>query len=124
MGTRVPAERWTVVFHPDFEPEFAELERAVKSRLGAMLDLLREDGPSLHRPHADTLKGSKHRNMKELRLATADDWYRFAFVFDPKQRALILCGGGKGGMSQEKFYKALIARADRRFDAWLREMNR
>lgn len=117
----MPAERWTVVFHPEFEPEFAGLDRAVKARLGRLLDLLREMGPSLARPYADTLKGSKHRNMKELRVITADDWYRFAFVFDPKQKAAILCGGGKGGMSQEKFYRALIAKSDQRFDTWLKE---
>jgi hypothetical protein len=36
------------------------------------LVLLREFGPALKRPHCDTLKGSRHANMKELRFA-ADD---------------------------------------------------
>jgi hypothetical protein len=59
--------------------------------------------------------------MKELRLAPADDWYRFAFAFDPRRRAIVLCGGGKGGRSQERFYRTLIARADARFGRWLEE---
>jgi hypothetical protein len=62
--------------------------------------------------------------MKELRVAVADDWYRFAFAFDPQQQAVVLCGGGKAGMSQAKFYKALIAKADRRFEDWLKEGSR
>lgn len=47
--------------------------------------------------------------------------WRFAFAFDPKQRAVVLCGGEKQGTNQSLFYKTLIAKADRRFDAWLKE---
>lgn len=41
--------------------------------------------------------------------------------FKSEFRAVVLCGGGKGGVSQEKFYRALIEKADRRFDEWLKE---
>jgi hypothetical protein len=115
---------WAVVFHPDFVDEFRDLDRPVKKKLGELLDLLRGSGPSLGRPQADALVGSKHPNMKELRMSTADDWYRFAFAFDPKQKAVILCGGGKGGGSQDKFYRALVVKADGRFDSWLERIDR
>jgi hypothetical protein len=39
-----------------------------------------------------------------------------AFAFDPKRRAVLLAGGDKGGVDQKRFYKRLIATADRRFD--------
>lgn len=58
--------------------------------------------------------------MKELRLSSAANWYRFAFAFDPAQQAVILCGGGKGGVAQDLFYRSLIRISDRRFDEWLR----
>ena len=34
--------------------------------------LLESYGPQLGRPHADTLSGSRHANMKELRFGAAD----------------------------------------------------
>jgi hypothetical protein len=70
-----------------------------------------------------TLKGSTFPNMKEIRFSTDSDWYRIAFAFDPDKRAIVLCGGGKGGVSQAKFYKALIAKADLRYAEHLREID-
>ena len=112
-------KEWDVVFHPEFVDEFRGLDREIKVGLGAVFDLLREDGPHLGRPHVDTLNGSRHANMKEIRVDVASDWYRCAFAFDPVQRAVVLCGGGKGGGSQKKFYAGLVRVADSRFDEWL-----
>jgi len=39
-----------------------------------------------------------------------------AFAFDPKRSAVLLVGEDKGGADQKRFYKRLIATADRRFD--------
>jgi hypothetical protein len=65
----------------------------------------------------DTLNGSRHANIKELRFDAADGIWRFAFAFDPKRRAIILCGGDKSGGSEKRFYRQLIDKADDRFDA-------
>ena len=62
---------WEVVFHPDFDPEFDALAPEVQDELLAHAKLLEAFGPTLGRPRADTLKGSRHANMKELRF-TAD----------------------------------------------------
>lgn len=110
---------WIVTFHPAFASEFRAFDREVRRQAGLVIDVLRTHGPALGRPQVDALKGSVHPNMKELRVAVADDWYRFAFAFDPQRQAVVLCGGGKGGVSQAKFYRALIAKADERFDDWL-----
>ena len=58
---------WRVEFHDDFEPEFLGFELAVQDALLAVAKLLADFGPQLGRPYADTLKGSKYANMKELR---------------------------------------------------------
>lgn len=81
--------------------------------------LLREFGPQLGRPTVDTLKGSKHSNMKELRFDWDRGVWRVAFAFDPKRLAILLAGGDKGGVDQKRFYKRLIATADHRFDEYL-----
>ena len=79
-------------------------------------------GPSLGRPRVDTLNGSAHTNMKEIRFNGADGVWRFAFAFDPKRKAIIFCGGDKSGVSEKFFYKQLIAKADRRFYAHLKSI--
>lgn len=58
---------WEVAFHEEFAQEFEELRADVQDEILALARLLEEFGPSLSRPHCDTLKGSKHANMKELR---------------------------------------------------------
>lgn len=55
---------WQVHFHPEFEPEFDELEVVVRLELVAAAHLLEEYGPGLGRPRVDTLAGSKCSNMK------------------------------------------------------------
>ena len=59
--------------------------------------------------------------MKELRFDAADGVWRVAFGFDPDRQAELLVGGDKSGTSQKKFYKALIRKADERFDEWLED---
>jgi hypothetical protein len=106
---------WEVLFHEEFEPEFDELARDVQDELLARAGVLEEFGPSLGRPAVDTLKGSDHANMKELRFDADDGVWRVAFAFDPKRKAILLVAGDKSGGSEDKFYKRLIAKADKRF---------
>jgi hypothetical protein len=106
---------WTVVFHAAFDAEFADLPPGVREALTASATLLALYGPMLGRPHADTLAGSKHANMKELRFAAADGVWRVAFAFDPARRGIVLVAGDKAGVAPARFYKALIAKADARF---------
>jgi hypothetical protein len=115
--------QWEVRFFDEFKSEFRELSFDAKVGLGGVLDLLRQFGPSLGRPFVDTLNGSAYANMKEIRVDTEDNWYRFAFAFDPGRNAIILCGGGKGGGSQKAFYKALIETADRRYRVHLEDVS-
>ena len=81
--------------------------------------MLEHSGPELGRPLADTLKGSRHPNMKELRFNWDKEVWRIAFAFDPKRRAILLTAGDKSGADQKRFYKKLIAKADERFDQHL-----
>lgn len=67
---------WTVALHDEFDAEYAALDEPVQNELLAMLILLRTLGPQLGRPHADTLSGSRHANMKELRFTAAGGVWR------------------------------------------------
>ncbi|MDF1632066.1 type II toxin-antitoxin system RelE/ParE family toxin [Mycoplana sp. MJR14] len=112
---------YDVKFHPDFVPEWKELEMGLKELVGEVLDHLEDDGPFLGRPEVDRLSGSGHTNMKEIRVTFVKQVWRFAFAFDPDQAAIVLCGGEKQGKNQKLFYKQLISKADQRFDSWLKD---
>lgn len=110
---------WTVLYHDAFVPEVEALPEAVQDELLAAVSLLVTHGPVLGRPHADTLAGSRHANMKELRFRAGDGVWRIAFAFDPRRQAVLLVAGDKSGVAQKRFYKGLITRADKRFAEYL-----
>src|SRR5215207_379496 len=59
---------WTVEFHDTFAGEFRAWRHDVQRVAATAIATLELVGPMLGRPHADTLKGSRHKNMKELRV--------------------------------------------------------
>ena len=120
---------WDVLYDETFIAELVEIERhsgssAVREEIAALALLLRRFGPSLRRPHCDTLNGSKHANMKELRFTLPDGEWRVAFAFDPRRSAILLVAGNKSGTNERRFYRQLIRTADRRFDAHLHALQR
>ena len=115
---------WIVVFLEEFDAEFAAFPRDVQTALLAKARLLECFGPQLGRPHVDTLKDSNHANMKELRFDAADGVWRAAFAFDTLRQAVILVAGDKSGVSEKRFYRSLIATADKRFDDYLAQQKK
>jgi hypothetical protein len=114
--------QWTIRFHEEFEPEFDELPAEVQDELYAEAGFVEKFGPETGRPHVDTLKGSGYANMKELRFQADGGEWRVAFAFDPKRRAILLVAGDKAGISEKKFYKRLIAKADARYRRHLEKL--
>lgn len=114
---------WTVLLHDDFADELAELDEKLQDELLAHAKLLAEFGPNLGRPTVDTLKGTLHANMKEMRFNWMGEVWRVAFAFDPQRQAVLLVGGDKGGADQKRFYKRLIALADTRYDEHLASLD-
>lgn len=107
---------WEVIFHPAFEAEVLDLPMDVQDEIADKVDRLIQRGPSLGRPYADTLRGSRYANMKELRLSLRRSAWRVAFAFDPMRRAVLLLAGNKKGENERQFYWRLIREADARFD--------
>jgi hypothetical protein len=116
--------RWVVEIGDEFEPEFDALHEDVQTEILALSRLLQQFGPQLGRPRVDTLNGSRHANMKELRFSAADGEWRVAFAFDPKRTAILLVAGDKSGASEKRFYRELIRKADDRFAAHLARLKR
>jgi len=113
---------WEIIISKEYEKWFNTLPHKDKIAIATDLEVLKDLGPTLGRPYADQIKGSKYNNLKELRTKVAGHVYRSLFAFDPKRHAVILGGGDKKGKNQEKFYKRLIAQAEIIFEAHLKNM--
>src|SRR4030088_2549134 len=67
--------KWAVAMADEFEREFDVLHEEVQTEILALSLVLEQFGPQLGRPRVDTLNGSSHSNMKELRFSAADgEW--------------------------------------------------
>ena len=102
-----------------FNEWLGQQDEEVTAEVAAAILLLQEYGPRLGRPHADTLKGSRFANMKELRVKTSRTETRIAFAFDPERQAVVLVAGDKRGVNEKRFYRQLIAKADAIFSEYL-----
>ena len=106
---------WEVRFDPSFELEFDRLSPSEQYEILAQAMVLEEFGPALGRPRVDTLRQSRHANMKELRFNADNGIWRVAFAFDTNRQAVLLSVGSKSGVSERLFYRELIGKADDRF---------
>jgi hypothetical protein len=85
--------------------------------VAAALDQLERHGPRLGRPFVDSIKRSRHHNMKELR--SVGGHLRALFAFDPRRRAVVLLGGDKTN-DWKGWYARSIPRADQLYTRHLR----
>ncbi|MET9327248.1 type II toxin-antitoxin system RelE/ParE family toxin [Tsukamurella sp. NPDC003166] len=92
------------------------LSTADFERVLAALEYLAERGPTTGRPFVDTVRGSQHANMKELRTQgdSSRSAFRLLFAFDLQSRAIVLVAGDKAG-NWEKWYAKNIPIADALF---------
>ncbi len=113
---------WQIEYTDEFELWWRSLSEHEQIDLVASIDLLEQIGPNLARPYSDTLRGSKHTNMKELRTQSKGKPLRTFYAFDSRRSAILLIGGDKTG--DDRFYERMIPLADRLYDEHLRDIKR
>ncbi|AZQ76808.1 diaminopimelate decarboxylase [Flaviflexus ciconiae] len=97
------------------------LDQRSQVQVVAAIELLQDVGPQLGRPIVDTVTGSRHKNMKELRPGSSGrSELRILFAFDPARRAIFLVAGDKSG-NWKSWYRKNIPLADDLFDEHLRK---
>ncbi|WP_109077723.1 type II toxin-antitoxin system RelE/ParE family toxin [Aggregatibacter kilianii] len=111
---------WTVILTERFENWLNQQSFKIQERVLAHLVRLEHFGPNLARPYVDSIEGSAHSNMKELRVQHSGRAIRIFFAFDPKRRAVVLCGGDKG--NDKRFYHNMIRIADQELNHYLAGM--
>ncbi|HWE32029.1 MAG TPA: type II toxin-antitoxin system RelE/ParE family toxin [Solirubrobacteraceae bacterium] len=121
MNTLSGPQRWEIEFTAQAEDWFMKLKPDDADRIAAAFDALELRGPALGRPFVDSIKGSRHHNMKELR--SIGSHLRALFAFDPQRRAIVLVGGDKSD-DWQRWYERNIPRADARYDDHLRGLGR
>ena len=110
---------WEIEYTDQFEDRWLELDEHDQENVRVSVDKVEETGPTLGRPLVDTLEGSRHPNMKELRPLGSN--IRVLFAFDPRRAAILLVGGDKTGRWEE-WYRETIPMADRLYDEHLKEL--
>jgi hypothetical protein len=99
-----------------------DLDQESYEQVVAALEILEDQGPFLGRPLVDAVKGSRHKNMKELRPGSSGrSELRALFAFDPERKAILLVAGDKSG-EWKSWYKVNIPIADDRFDEHLQRL--
>ncbi len=113
---------WEIEFTDEFGAWWDDLTAEEQDSIDRVVGLLESLGPLLSRPYADTINGSRHANMKELRVQHQGRPYRILFAFDPRSCALLLVGGDKTG--NDRWYEEFVPVADRLFDEHLRRIGK
>ena len=113
---------WEVEYVDEFEKWWNNLGDAEQESVDASVRLLEQMGPNLPFPHSSGVEGSKHRNMRELRVQHGGRPYRVLYAFDPRRMAILLLGGDKTG--NRRWYEINVPIADRLYDDHLKELRR
>ncbi len=121
MPYEKPRTSWEIEFTPQAEKWFMQLGSEDANRIAAALDELERRGPSLGRPFVDSIQGSHHHNMKEMR--SIGGHLRALFAFDPRRHVVVLLGGDKSG-DWRSWYARNIPLADRLYDQHLRGLGK
>lgn len=104
------------------EDWLGEVDSDSYDQIVAALQILAEQGPGLGRPLVDSIMGSRHKNMKELRPGSAGrSEVRILFAFDPQRRAILLLAGDKRG-AWAKWYRQSVPVADDRYEEHLKNL--
>jgi hypothetical protein len=111
---------WEVEFTDEFGEWWDGLSVDEQNSIADGVYVLEEFGPTLTRPQADTVLGSKYPNMRELRIQHQGRPYRVLYAFDPRRVGVLLIGGDKTGNS--RWYEEFVPKADTIYSQHLREI--
>ncbi|MTJ51683.1 type II toxin-antitoxin system RelE/ParE family toxin [Anabaena sp. UHCC 0253] len=122
LETRIPKYMtYEVEYTDEFEQWYVKLDEAEQDSIDVMIELLEERGTNLRFPRTSDVKGSRHGNIRELRVQHQGKPYRILYAFDPRRVAILLLGGNKTG--NDRWYEENVPKADKLYDELLKELN-
>jgi len=96
---------WEVDTTDEYDAWFLEQGEDGQESIRTKVEFLTEYGPHLPRPYADTLKGSKLNNLKELRAQTIDHVFRLLFCLMRNARLFCSSAGIKKAKTKNDFIR-------------------
>jgi len=110
---------WEIILVPEVHDWFLRLDDLSAGLVRDADEVLAERGPTLGRPLADRITGSRLHNLKELRPGSAGRTeMRILYVFDTQRQAVLLVAGDKSGR-WTRWYDEAIKLAEDRYDRYL-----
>lgn len=113
---------WDIEYTDEFAEWWDELGAKEQVSVSASVDLLGLFGPDLGFPHTSDIKGSRHGNLRELRVRHAGRPYRVLYAFDPRRCAVLLIGGDKA--SDSRWYEVHVPLAENVYDIHLQTLRK
>jgi hypothetical protein len=113
---------WVVEYTDEFGTWWDALVEADQVRVDAHVRKLEQRGPNLPFPYSSGVSGSRHGQMRELRVQSKGAPLRVFYAFDPRRTAILLIGGDKTG--DKRIYERMIPITDRLFDEHLVELDK
>jgi hypothetical protein len=111
---------WEIEYTNEFGNWWDRLNEKEQNDIVAVVNLLAAKGANLPFPYSSGIVGSKHSQMRELRVQSSGKPLRIFYAFDPRRTAILLVGGDKTG--DDRFYEKFIPIADRLYDIYLEEI--
>ena len=111
---------WNVEYTNEFGEWWSGLAESEQEDVAAVGESLLEHGPGLPFPYSSAVVGSRHGQMRELRVQSRGRPMRVFYAFDPRRVAILLIGGDKTG--DTRFYRRYVPLADKLYDEHLREL--
>jgi hypothetical protein len=113
---------WNVEYTDEFGAWYEELSEAIQNAIDRIVGVLEAKGPQLPFPYSSGIAGSRHGQMRELRVQSRGSPIRIFYAFDPRRTAILLIGGDKTG--DKHFYENMIPVADQLYDEHLKELKK
>ena len=106
-----------VEYTDEFENWWNGLNEREQMSVDSCVYLLERLGATLGYPYSSDIYGSRHSQMRELRIQHKGRPFRVLYAFDPRRMAILLIGGDKTG--NDRWYEQFIPIADNLYDEHL-----
>ncbi len=113
---------WNIEYTDELGVWWDTLSEAEQEFIDASVRFLEVHGPQLGFPHSSGIHGSRHAQMRELRIQHGGRPYRVLYAFDPRRYAILLIGGDKTG--KDRWYTVFVPLADGLYDSHLETLHK
>lgn len=111
---------WEVEHTEVFETWWQSIDPSAQDAVARVVGLLRLEGPKLRFPYSSAIRGSRLKQLRELRVLSRGRPLRILYTFDPRRTAILLLGGDKTG--DARWYKRSIPLAEGLYHDHMRDL--